>query len=98
MVLQHREPGPAAHLSWRAQQKEKQMSDMMVMDQTGHTRVHWDVDDKDEVAEARKEFDALRAKGFNIFERGEGGGKGQRVTEFDPEASSYIAVPQLQGG
>jgi len=74
------------------------MSDMLVMDQTGHTRVTWDADDRDEVKEARKEFDALKAKGFNIFERGEGGQKGERATEFDPEARSYIAVPQLQGG
>jgi hypothetical protein len=71
---------------------------MIIMDQTGHTRLHWDADDEDDVANARKMFSELTSKGYAAFERGRGGAQGERVSEFDPEAGTLIMVPQLKGG
>lgn len=40
---------------------------MEVLDHTGHSTVTWDPENETSVADARAQFDRLRARGFSIF-------------------------------
>lgn len=72
--------------------------EMRVMGREGDTRVTWNARDVDEVAAAREQFDRLRARGFLAFAVGEGGAKGEQITEFDPNAQKMILAPPMAGG
>lgn len=74
------------------------MSEMQVMDPTGHTQVHWSPSDVDEVKTAREVFDKMRKKGYRAFYAGRFGSKKGRMDEFDPGAEKLILIPQLVGG
>lgn len=72
---------------------------MHELDKTGDTRVMWDKGNKDEVAAARAQFDALKKKGFTAYRAvGKKGEQGEVIREFDPEAERIILVKQLVGG
>lgn len=78
---------------------------MQVMDPTGHTTVTWRPDDASSVADARREFDRLRAAGYSAFRMNvvmENGvvveEKGESIKRFDPTAGKVMMVPQLVGG
>jgi hypothetical protein len=76
---------------------------MNILDQTGHTTIGWDPDNEDEVEIAREAFDKARERGYHAFHvvedpKGGAGKKGERMTEFDPDAEKMILMPQLRGG
>lgn len=75
------------------------MGTLAVMGQRGDTKVIWNPRDPDEVANAKKTWDNLVGKkrflGFKVLEDGK---KGERITEFDPEATKLIIVPPMAGG
>jgi hypothetical protein len=74
---------------------------MSVMDPTGHTKVSWNCNDATEVRAARDTFNQMIAQGYSAFRvSGFGGGsqRGERMSEFDPDAEAVILVPHLQGG
>jgi hypothetical protein len=77
---------------------------MDVMDHTGHTTVTWDPQDETSVADARREFRRLLAAGHQAFRMEATGdgvvveNKGERITEFDPEAGRVLMVPHRVGG
>jgi hypothetical protein len=73
---------------------------MAALDLTGDTKTMWDPNSADEVAEAKAQFDRLRAKGYSAFrvDDKDPNKKGARMAEFDPEAQRMILVPQMQGG
>lgn len=74
------------------------MSEMFVMDQTGHSITTWDPAVEAEVSAARDQFNTLTGKGYNAF-RVEGlDNRGERLTKFDPSAGKIMMVPQLKGG
>ena len=68
------------------------------LNKEGDTKFMWDAENSEEVAEAKSHFEALQKKGYQAFKVTDKGGKGQRVTEFDPELERIIMVPQLVGG
>lgn len=74
------------------------MGEMAILDKTGDTKVIWDVENDDEVEAAREQFDTLLDKGFNAFKVKKDGGKGRKITRFNPDAGKIIMVPALQGG
>jgi len=74
------------------------MSEMQIMDPTGHLTVTWNVDNEDEVEHARATFDEMRAKGYYAFRVRKGGERGERIQSFDPDAEQMILMPQLRGG
>lgn len=76
----------------------ERINQMRVMDKSGDTRVIWDPDNEDEVAQARKTFDDLRSKRFVAFRVGEGGRKGEQIREFDASAEKLILAPPMAGG
>ena len=72
--------------------------EMRVMDGTGDTKTIWDADNPDEVANARKTFDELRAKRYIAFRVNKLGNKGEQMNTFDPTAEKMILIPPLVGG
>ena len=77
---------------------------MDVMDSSGHTTVTWDPTDEAGVADARREFARLIREGYQAFRMEAQGdnvvveNKGERVSQFDPEAGRLLMVPQRVGG
>jgi len=75
-----------------------------VMDSSGHTTVTWDPTDAAGIADARREFNRLTRAGYQAFRMEATGdnvvveNKGERITEFDPEAGRVLMVPQRVGG
>jgi len=74
------------------------MSEMQVMDRTGHLTVTWNADNEAEVKAARETFDALREKGHRAFRARRFGKPGERLDEFDPTVERMTIIPHLAGG
>lgn len=74
------------------------LGEMLVMDQTGHTRTTWNPGDEDEIEVAERMFDDLTRKGYSAFRVKGAEDIGKRLKSFDPKAGSMIMVPPLQGG
>lgn len=74
------------------------MSEMLILDRTGDTRVMWDPNNVEEVAVARKTFDDLKAKRFIAYSVQASGDKGEVIREFDPQAGKIILAPPMVGG
>ena len=73
--------------------------EMAVMNNTGDMKVIWSSDNDDEVAQARKTFNDLRAKGFVAYKVvGKDGLKGEVIREFDADAERIIMAPAMAGG
>lgn len=74
------------------------MSDMHIMDQTGHSTITWDPTKPIEVDVARDAFDKLIRERYNAFRVEGADNQGARMTSFDPKAGKIMMVPQLVGG
>jgi hypothetical protein len=75
------------------------VGELATMGRSGDTKLIWDAENADEVANARRTFDDLKKKGFSAFAvTGAKGSKGEMIREFDPAAERIIMVPALQGG
>jgi hypothetical protein len=65
----------------------------------GDRHIAWDSSDDKGVAKAKKEFDKLKKKGFNLFKVDRSPSPtGWPVSEFDPDHKEYVAVPAMAGG
>lgn len=75
------------------------LCEMAVMDpQAGDLKVKWDPANADEVAAAKAQFDALRAKGFAAYKLGRSGKQKDVLHTFDPTAEKMILRPAMVGG
>jgi hypothetical protein len=72
--------------------------EMAVMDETGDTKLIWDVDNEDEVSNAKRTFNDLKKKGYVAFKVNKKGDRGSVMDEFDADAEKIIMAPQMQGG
>lgn len=73
--------------------------ELRIMDRgQGDVKIEWDLTKPDEVALARKSFDAARAQGMLLYSVHAFGGKGEVMREFDPKAEQIIAAPHHVGG
>jgi hypothetical protein len=74
-------------------------TEMSVLDRTGDTKIIFDPDSPDEVATARETWNSLVVKKkYLAFAVKKNGDKGERITEFDPQAGKIILVPPMAGG
>lgn len=65
----------------------------------GDKSVEWDAEDKSAVEKAKAEFEKLIDKGYKLYKVAKQSVRtGEPVTEFDPSAGEYIAVPAMAGG
>lgn len=71
---------------------------LCTLDRTGDTRIIWDPENEEEVENARRTFNELREKRFVAYAVRAGGGKGEVIRQFDPEAEKLILAPPLVGG
>lgn len=74
------------------------MGQLRIMGGAGDTKLIWDADNDDEVANAKRTYDDLISKGFTAFEVKNDADKGERMRRFDPEAEKVIMVPRMAGG
>ena len=74
------------------------LGEMNILDKTGHSKKTWDSHNADEVADARRTFTDLRAKGFLAYTVKKDGTQGEQITEFNPELESIIMSPPVRGG
>lgn len=72
--------------------------ELVILDQTGDTKIIWDPEKAEEVAHARETFDKLRKKGYAAYSVNKKGDKGEVIREFDPDAEKMILAPQMVGG
>jgi hypothetical protein len=72
---------------------------MSTLDRSGDIRVMWDRENPDEVASARKQFDAALKDGFMAYKaEGKRGDRGEHIRKFDAAAERIILVKQNVGG
>lgn len=74
------------------------MGRLAIMGPEGDTKLIWDSDNEEEVANARRTFDDLRRKGYAAYSVKRSGKKGKVITEFDPDAEKIILIPRVVGG
>ncbi len=72
--------------------------ELSVMGREGDTKIIWNSENDEEVANAKKSFTDLLAKGFSAFKVKKDGSKGVQIREFDLESERIILVPQMAGG
>jgi hypothetical protein len=64
----------------------------------GHVTLRWYRNRSEDIDNAHKTFNDLRAKGYSCFALEKGGKKGEKITTFDPRLKGIILVPAFQGG
>lgn len=74
------------------------MSEMHVLNRSGDTKLIWNSENEDEVANAKKTFDDLRSKNFGAYSVKKKGKRGKIIRQFDPSAEKIILVPPVVGG
>ena len=74
------------------------MGEMRVMGPEGDTKLIWDAENEDEVANARRTFCDLTGKGYTAYAVKKGGEKGKVIKTFDSDAEKLILVPRMVGG
>lgn len=71
---------------------------MHVMDESGDTKIIWDSKNEDEVEAAKKQFDALKKKGYLAYSVKKDGEKGEVMNEWDPDVERVILAKPIRGG
>jgi hypothetical protein len=74
------------------------MGELAILDNTGDTKVIWDVENQDEIDAAKAQFDLLIKKGFTAYSVKKDGEKNRKITSFDPNSGKIILVPTIVGG
>lgn len=73
--------------------------ELRIMDpREGDLRMTWDPKSASETDMARDAFDAAKKKGLVGYRVKRGGGKGEVMHSFDPDAEAVIMAPRLRGG
>ena len=75
-----------------------EVSEMVVLDNGGDTKIVWDRASSDEIETARAAFNSLRGKGYLAYTVRLGGDRGQVIREFDAQAEKIILAPPMAGG
>ncbi len=73
-------------------------NEIVVLDETGDTRLIWEEGNQAEVDAAKAMYTSLKKKGYVAYSVDKKGEKGRVIDEFDPSAEKIIMAPQLQGG
>lgn len=74
------------------------LGEMWIPDDTGHSRRTWDSHDPIQVADAKRSFDDLRAKGFVAHKVSKDGKPAEIIHTFDPQLELMILSPAPVGG
>lgn len=73
--------------------------ELSIMDkEAGDLKVMWNRSNPEEVAIAKSQFDAARAKGMLTYKLGRDDQRGEVINTFDPAAERIVAIPRQVGG
>jgi len=72
--------------------------ELVVLDESGDTRLTWDSEVQDEIDAAKAMWTKMKAKGYLGYSVDRKGEKGKVLDEFDPNAEKIIMSPQMKGG
>jgi hypothetical protein len=72
--------------------------ELIVMDESGDTKIVWDPDKSDEVDNAKRTFSEMKKKGYIAYKVDRKGEKGEVMDDFDRNAEKLILAPQMRGG
>lgn len=70
------------------------MGELRVLNKSGDIKVEWDPKDAASVANAKVEWDRLKADGYEFFEVTEA--KGKKIDRFKKSAGRVIAAPGIK--
>lgn len=75
------------------------MGTMSMLCRSGDEAVTWDKNDPESVAHARQKFlEFLAARKGMAFKLDPTGSKGEKMTDFDPDAERIVLMPLIVGG
>ena len=82
------------------QTQERTLHTLHITDETGDTRIMWDLAVQDEVDTAKAAFDKGKKKGMLAYavDPDSGGRTGEVIREFDETRGKIIMVRQTRGG
>lgn len=72
------------------------MGEMSVMNREGDITIQWDPTDGESTANAKKEWDSLKACGFEFYEPAAPGATAKRVKNWNPDRALVTAAPGVQ--
>jgi hypothetical protein len=68
------------------------------LDDTGDTRLQWNLKNPEEVEAARTRFNELKKQGYTAYTVDKSGDSGEVIHTFDPKAERIIFRPHMIGG
>ena len=72
---------------------------LRILDHTGDTRISYDLENPESLADARRAFDEAVKKGHSVFNVTPGSNDAtKRVSDFSELSEESIAVPRITGG
>ena len=80
------------------------MNELKILDPNGHTSTSWNPDDAEQVARARRTYEALMRRGYRAFgieREGDGSaaqGFAAKERAFDPKEKGTVLVPPIHAG
>jgi acetyl-CoA carboxylase beta subunit len=75
------------------------VSELCILDESGDSRMQWDRNNPQQVAEAKARFNELKAKHYLAYKVDPAsGGQGEVIHDFDPKAERIILHQQNVGG
>lgn len=77
---------------------EHLLHELIILDETGDTKLVWDADRQAEIDEAKATFERMKKKGYVAYKVDRKGDKGEVIEHFDPTAEKMIMAPQMKGG
>ncbi len=73
------------------------MNELKILDPNGHSSTTWNPDDAEQVARARRTYEALMRRGYRAFGI-EREGEGRSRDGFDPREKETLLVPPIHAG
>jgi hypothetical protein len=73
-------------------------SELIVLDETGDSRIQWNKNDPDQVAAAQARFAELKTRGYLAYRVDPSGRQGEVIDKFDPAAERIILHQRMIGG
>lgn len=74
------------------------MGELRTMGKDGDNKMTWDPNNLEETKAVKEHFEKMVKKGFTAFYVEKKGGKGKKMSIFDPKAGMIILVPPIAGG
>lgn len=74
------------------------MGELLILDETGHSKSIWDTSDSAQVEAAKATFNSLKDKGYIAYKVADNGDKGEIMHSFDAHAGKMIMSPPIVGG